>query len=46
LNPGCAVELERIINKLLQKRRELRYQVASEVGSDLDRLRGAVAKRS
>jgi tRNA A-37 threonylcarbamoyl transferase component Bud32 len=46
LNPHGPVELERIINKLLQKRRELRYQVASEVGSDLDRLRGAVAKRS
>ena len=44
LNPHCPVELERIIDKLLEKRRELRYQVASEVGSDLDRLRGAGAK--
>src|SRR5271157_2999878 len=39
LNPELPLELERIINKCLEKDRELRYQHASDIRSDLRRLK-------
>ncbi len=39
LNPDVPADLERIVHKLLEKDRELRYQSARDVRVDLERLR-------
>jgi TolB-like protein/Tfp pilus assembly protein PilF len=39
LNPDLPVELERIVNEALEKDRNLRYQHASDIRTDLQRLK-------
>jgi len=39
LNPELPADLERIINKALEKDRRLRYQTAGDLRADLERLK-------
>ena len=46
LNPDLPAELDRIVNKALEKDRNLRYQHASEIRTDLQRLKRDTESRS
>ena len=44
LNAKSPTELEGVINKMLEKDRETRYQTASEIGAELQELKSKIAK--
>lgn len=46
LNPKLPMRFETIVGKALEKNREARYETASEMGSDLDKLKSDVEGKS